>query len=229
MDFNPNRNTSAITRQNSRQTGRLPGVQALNAKLSALTNRYFGIDLQSLDGMTDEQIGAFADMALDAERWMEIIPILEQHFQKIMQGQMAREQFYAAVQKSATQAGKRIDNSILQTFLTAKGYDAHLQLMSQKAHNGAAKLDADHRSSVALELKDFQSYMQLVAWKHKRQEKIIAGKVAQAQLNASEQEAEAERRAYRKDLLTNGTQAADQNRRRRGFFGGIGDWFNGQR
>lgn len=229
MDFNPNRNTSAIARQNNRQTGKLPGVQALNTKLSALTNRYFGIDLGNLDSMTDEQIGAFADMALDAERWMEIIPILEQHFQKIMQGQMAREQFYAAVQKSAAQAGKRIDNSILQTFLAAKGYDAHLQLMSQKAHNGSAKLEADHRSAVSLELKDFQSYLQLVSWKHQRQEKAIAGRVKQQQDNASEQEVKTERKAYRKDLLTNGTQAANENRRRRGLFGGVSDWFNGQR
>lgn len=226
MDFNPNKNTSAIARTGS---GKLPKVQSLNPKLAALTNRYFGIDLHSLDGMTDQQIGAFADMARDAERWMEIIPILEQHFQKIMQGQMAREQFYAAVQKSATQAGKRIDNSILQTFLAAKGYDAHLQLMSQKAHNGAASLDADHRRAVSLELKDFQSYMQLVSWKHQRQEKAIALRVKQQQDNAAEQEVEAERKAYRKDLLTNGTQAANQNRQRRGFFGGIGDWFNGQR
>ena len=229
MDFQPNQNSSQLARRGSQVTGKLPKAQSLNAKLAALTDRYFGIDLNSLDSMSDEQLAAFADMAKDAERWLEIIPILEQHFQKIMQGQMEREQFYSSVQKAAAQAGKRIDNSILQTFLASKGYDTHLRLMSQKAHNGAGKIDAEHRSAVGLELKDFQSYLQLVHWKHQRSEKQIAQRLPQAQRNAQLQEQEQERKAYRKDLLTEGTQAANQNRQRRGFFGGIGEWFSGNR
>lgn len=229
MDFQPNQNSSKLARRGT-QPGKLPRVQSLDPKLAALTNRYFGIDLDNLDSMTDEQLAAYADMAKDAERWMEIIPILEKHFQKIMEGQVSREQFYASVQKAAAQAGKRIDNSILQTFLASKGYDIHLQLMSQKAHNGAAKLDADQRSAVALELKDFQSYLQLVQWKHQRSSKQIDQRLPQAQRNAQIQEAEAEAKQYRRDLLTQGSAAANQNRQRRGgFFGGMFDFFSGNR
>jgi hypothetical protein len=226
MDFTPNK--AAIVKRGNNGAGKLPPVQNLNPKLAALANSYFGIDLQNLDSMSDEQLAAYADMARDSERWLEIIPILEQHFQKIMQAQLAREQFYAAVQKAATNAGKQIDKAILQTFLAAKGYDLHLRQMSQKAHNGAARLDADHRAAVSLELKDFQSYLQLVQWRHQRQEKAIAQRLPQAQSHAELAEAQAEQKAYRKNLLTQGTEAANRNRQQRRGFGGVWDWFNGK-
>ncbi|MBR8840293.1 MAG: hypothetical protein DSM106950_41460 [Stigonema ocellatum SAG 48.90 = DSM 106950] len=229
MDFQPTNSRALATRNKSNEAGKLPRVQSFNPKLAALTNRYFGIDLENLDSMSDEQLAAYADMAKDAKRWQEIIPILEKHFQEIIEGQLAREQFYAEVQKTATQAGKKIDSNILQTYLAAKGYDLHLKVMSQKAYNGAARLDAEHRSAVQIELTDFQSYLQLVTHRHQKQEKAISGRVAQQKENEEIREQEQEQRQYRKDLLQNGTQAANKNRqRRRGGMGGIFDFFNGR-
>ena len=213
----------AIVKYSGKQSG-IHKVQALDSTLVGLTKNYFGIDLQRLPQMSDQELAEFADRAQAMERLIEVLPILEKHFKTLIQGQVAYEQFVANVQRDALAAAKIIDQQILSVFLAGKGYQEHLKLMSDKARHGVLKLESESRSALSLERLDFQTALQLVQRRHqisarRTQEKIPRMERREALAEQSRRESE-----QRKDLLTNGTRSADK----KGFWQRIGDWFSGK-
>ncbi|MEP0799058.1 hypothetical protein [Funiculus sociatus] len=214
----------AIVKYSGKQSG-IHKVQALDSTLVGLTKNYFGIDLERLPEMSDQELAEFADRAQAMERLIEVLPILEKHFKTLIQGQVAYEQFVANVQRDALAAAKNIDNQILSVFLAGKGYQDHLKLMSDKARHGVLKLQSESRSELALERMDFQTALQLVQRRHQAKALRIQEKIPLMERRESLSEQVRQEREARKDLLTNGTRSGSS---KKGFWQGIGDWFSGK-
>ncbi|MBD1903695.1 hypothetical protein NDI44_27280, partial [Trichocoleus sp. DQ-A3] len=160
MNFSSNKST-AIVKYEGKKSG-IHKVHSLDKNLVGLTKNYFGIDLEQLPNMTDQQLSEFADRAHALDRLIEVLPILEKHFKTLIEGQVAYEQFVANIQKDSAAAAKKIDQQILNVFLAGKGYQQHVRMMGEKAANGVRLLDAEGRSALMLERMDFQTALQIV-------------------------------------------------------------------
>ncbi|MEW5858744.1 MAG: hypothetical protein AB1861_15370 [Cyanobacteriota bacterium] len=223
MDFTPSKNTS-IVKYEGKKSG-IHQVHSLDKNLTGLTKKYFGIDLPELPNMTDQELAEYTNRAAAMDRLIEVLPILEKHFKTLIEGQVAYEQFVAEIQKDAAAAAKKIDQQILNVFLAGKGYQQHLQLMSEKAANGVRLIDAEGRSSLMLERMDFQTALRIVARKHQNNVRRINEKIPLMERREALSEQTRKEREERKDLLTNGSRSSAG---KKGFWQGIGDWFKGR-
>ena len=223
MDFPSNKST-AIVKYEGKKSG-IHKVHSLDKNLVGLTKNYFGIDLEQLPNMSDQQLAEFADRAHAMDRLIEVLPILEKHFQTLIQGQVAYEQFVVNIQKDAASAAKKIDQKILDVFLAGKGYQQHIRMMGEKAANGVRLIDAEGRSATLLERLDFNTALQIVARRHQSGVNRIQEKIPQMERREALSEEARKEKQERTDLLTNGSRSSAG---KKGFWQGIGDWFSGK-
>lgn len=198
----------------------LPGAGALVGKLQ----QYFGIDLQRLPDMSDEELGQIADRAHEMKRLVELLPILEKHFEVLISGQLAYEEFVNRVLKDADKAGRKIDKLMLDSWLLNRGYQQHQAQMKQSAGLGAMVQDAEHASAMNLNQLDSMTALKLVRLRHQRKEAQIKDKLPEAIRAMQFQEQQRIANQQRRELLTNGTQA----RSRKGWGQRMSDFFGGR-
>lgn len=199
--------------------------QGINSQVlgqaKTLGNRFqqiTGVDLARLPQMSDQELGEIADRAHAMTRLREVLPILEKHFQTLLQGQVEYEQFCERVLKEAEKSGKAIDKAMMNAFLADRGYQKHLQLMQQKSGLQSQLQDARFASQVDLANLDFKTALQLVKLKHDRSVAQINQKVPMAQANLQRSEELRQIRQQRMDLVNNGTKGTLG--RVKSFFGG---------
>ncbi|MEP0858111.1 hypothetical protein [Trichocoleus sp. DQ-U1] len=149
MDFSSSKSTAIVKYQPKKSA--VHRVHALDKTLAGLTKNYFGIDLEQLPNMTDQQLAEFADRVSAMKRLIDVLPILESHFKTLIEGQVQYEEFVANIQKDAAAAAKKIDQQILNVFLAGKNYQQHIRMMGEKAANGVRLIDAEGRSALTLE------------------------------------------------------------------------------
>lgn len=174
--------------------------------IAGAIHRYFGIDLHGLPNMSDQQLAEFADRAREMKRLREILPILDRHFQELIDGQLEYEQFIQKFLKVGGAAAQKIDKGVLDAYLLSIGYNNHLKLMSQESAQGVQKLNAELQSALSLNELDFQTSLKLVQLRRQNRTKQIRERVPQylEQQRRSEQQRLAAKQ--RRDLLTNGTE-----------------------
>lgn len=194
-------------------------VMTLHPRLVRLMQDYFSIDIRTLPEKSPQELAKFADWAKEMEKWMEFLPIIEQHCKTLIAGQVEYNKFIANVQKEATKGAKVIDKALLDTYLEARGYDLHLNRMVQKAGNEVALQDMGHQYKVQQELSSFESELKLLESQHNYQLAAINDKflihnqdlahkemLRQADLEEREQE------KYELDLVKHGYETANKNR-----------------
>ncbi|MBN8564107.1 MAG: hypothetical protein J0L70_26580 [Leptolyngbya sp. UWPOB_LEPTO1] len=216
-------NNSALTRRpQSQRRGIHSNVLPPAANVAGAIDRYFGINLNALAQMSDQQWAEFADRAREMKRLREVLPILDRHFQELIEGQLEYEQFVQKFLKLGGAAAQKIDKGILDAYLLSLGYNNHLKLMSQQSVQGSQKLNAEFQSAFSLNELDFQTSLKLVQLRRQNRAKQIRERVPNylKQQQISEQQRRVSQQ--RKELLTNGTQS-----QRGGFFGRIGSFFSG--
>lgn len=192
--------------------------------VAASINRYFGIDLHNLPNMSDQQLAQFADRALQMKRLRETLPILDRHFQELIEGQLEYEQFVQKFLKYGGAAAQKIDKGVLDAYLLSQGYNNHLKLMSQESAQGSQKLNAEFQAASSLNQLDFQTSLRMVALRRQNKQQQIREKIPRylQQQQLSEQQRLAAQQ--RRDLLTHGTQTQPRGGsvwdRVSSFFGG---------
>lgn len=184
-------------------------------------HQYFGIDLHALPQMSDQQLAEFADRAQEMKRLRETLPILERHFQELIEGQLEYEQFVQKFLKVGGAAAQKIDKGVLDAYLLSMGYNNHLKLMGQQSSQGSQKLNAEFQSTFSLNEMDFQTSLKLVQLRRQNRAKQIRERIPnylkQQQISEEQRLAAQQRR----DLLTNGTQQGN------GFWSRVGSFFSG--
>lgn len=222
MEFAPSKSTAIVKYQPKKSA--IHRVHALDKTLAGLTKNYFGIDLAELPNMTDQQLSEYADRVFAMKRLIDVLPILESHFKTLIEGQVQYEQFVANIQKDAAAAAKKIDQQILNVFLTGKGYQQHIRMMGEKTANGVRLIDAEGRSALTLERMDFQTALQIVARRHQNGVRRIQEKIPLMERREALSEEARKEREEREDLIANGSRSSQK----KGFWQGIGDWFSGR-
>lgn len=214
----PFQNTSRLARvprsNRSSRGGRRQQQQQISSNLlphapnvAASITRYFGIDLHNLPNMSDQQLAQFADKAIQMRRLRETLPILNKHFEELIEGQLEYEQFIQKFLKYGGNAAKSIDKGVLDAYLLSQGYNNHLKLMSQESAQGSQRLNAEFQAAHSLNQLDFQTSLRMVAIRRQNKQQQIREKIPRylQQQQLSEQQRLAAQQ--RRDLLTNGTQA----------------------
>jgi hypothetical protein len=173
--------------------------------LVRMSQRYFGIDLDRVVSMSDDELSQYADRAKEMKRLTEVLPILEEHFQTLIEGQIAYEDFNRRVMKQATAAGKKIDAAIVETFLNNREYTLHGNEMSQKVSLGMQRQDNAHQSALNLGQMDFQSALSIAAMKHSQRAREISLKPSIAQKQLELDEIRRNEQGDRRELLKHGS------------------------
>ncbi len=140
----------------------LPGLVRVfdNAPEAAgLFTSHFGIDLQSLAGMSPEQLGAQTDIILQAKQFAEYLPIIEQHIKDYVQAVTDYNTFIARSIKAGCKGIKEIDKAKLDVLLEWMGYKAHQEQIGRKTDNELLKLENETENYIRLE--DFNLDMAL--------------------------------------------------------------------
>lgn len=174
--------------------------------LSKQFRNYFGVDLSRIPQMSDQELGQLADQVNDMKRLMEILPIIEEHLQALITGQVHYEEFVTRTLKAAEKAGKKIDKLVLDAWLADRGYAKHQALMRQEAGQEAGLQDAEYASMADLSKLDFQTALRLVKMKHDRQTRQIQQKIPDAIRSMDESERVRKEAQQRKELITKGTK-----------------------
>jgi hypothetical protein len=184
-------------------------------------HQYFGINLDALPQMSDQQLAEFANRAQEMKRLRQALPILDQHFQELIEGQLEYEQFIQKFLKMGGKAAEKIDKGILDAYLLSIGYNNHIKLMSQQSANGAQKLNAEFQAAFSLNQLDLQTSLKLVQMRRQTAQKQIHDRIPnyQKQQQISEQQRLANQQ--RRDLLMNGTQQQG------GIWGRFSSFFSG--
>lgn len=193
--------------------------------LMARTRQITGVDLNRLAQMSDEEWGQIADRAHEMKRLVDALPILEKHFETLIQGQLQYEEFVQRVLKDAEKAGKKIDKLVMDAWLLDRGYSQHQQLMRQKAGLEANLQDAEFSSQINLNQLDFNTALQLVRLKHQRQADQVRQRIPETmrQMEFAEQQRLANQK--RRDLLTYGSRG---NPSKRNWGDRISSFFTGR-
>ncbi|OUC15340.1 MAG: hypothetical protein B0A82_07620 [Alkalinema sp. CACIAM 70d] len=186
-------------------------------------NRLFGIDLARIGEMSDLELAEFADRAKRMKDLQQILPILEQHFEALIQGQLEYEQFVQRILKAGTTAAKQIDKTVLDAWLADQGYRSHLQHLNQEAHRKIGIMRAEQQSQQALGELNFQTTLQLIAMKHRRAERKEQERIPIARTKMMVDNLQANQQKRRMELLTHGTQGA--HGRGIGWFDRMVNWF----
>lgn len=221
MDFEGNESSALV----SNPKARIHKSISLDPDLAGVAKQYFGIDLTAIASASDEELAVYADRARAAKELQEVLPILKKHFSQLIEAQTDYEQFLSDVQKDVTSAAKRIDKNILDAWLLGQGYQDHVHLMGQKAHNGRLLQEGEKRSAFNLENLDFNVALQMVARRQQSRMKEINDKIPQAEKRDQMAQQLKEKRQQRKDLLTYGTAGNPQEK---SFWDSITDWFSGK-
>ena len=203
----PSQRGSLVRRTASRR-GIQSNVLPHASNVAGAIHRYFGIDLYGLPQMSDQQLAEFADRAREMKRLREILPILDRHFQELIEGQLEYEQFVQNFLKVGGAAAQKIDKGVLDAYLLSIGYNNHLKVMSQESAQGMQKLNAELQSTMSLNDLDFQTSLKLVQLRRQNRTKQIRERIPQylEQQRRSEQQRLAAKQ--RRDLLTNGTESS---------------------
>jgi hypothetical protein len=173
--------------------------------LTGVASKHFGIDLARLPEMSDQELAQYADRAIRMKKLREVLPILEQHFTELIEGQAAYEEFIAGVLKQVDKNGKKIDKAIVDAWLLDRGYTKHLHLLAQKGDMGASLQDAEFRSSSDLNNLDFSTALKIIHLKYQNQAHQIGEKVPKAIHGMQVADKLRQEKEARKDLLTHGT------------------------
>ena len=184
--------------------------------LRSMSRKYFGIDLDRVTTMSDSELSQYADRASEMKRLTDVLPILENHFQTLIEGQIAYEEFNRRVLKQATAAGKKIDNAIVETFLANQDYVHHGVEMSQKTQLGMQRQGIADQNTLNLGQMDFQSALTIMAMKTQQRQREIALKPYQARQQLDLDVARRAEHQDRVELLKHGNRGQHQN--------GVGWW-----
>lgn len=179
--------------------------------LTQMTQKYFGIDLDRVVSISDEELGRYADRSKEMKRLLDVLPILEEHFETLIEGQIVYEEFNRRVMKQATAAGKKIDAAIVETFLNNREYSLYGNEMSQKISLGMQRQDNAHQNNMNLGQMDFQSALSIAAMKYAARSRDIAQKLPSAQKQMELDQADRQRRQDRAELLKHGSGGRYQN------------------
>lgn len=203
--FRPGQSTLARLPQPQRR-GIHSNLLPHTGNVARAMHQYFGIDLNALPQMSDHQLAEFANRAQEMKRLRQALPILDQHFQELIEGQLEYEQFIQKFLKIGGKAAEKIDKGILDAYLLSIGYNNHVKLMSQQSTNGAQKLNAEFQAAFSLNQLDLQTSLKLVQMRRQTAQKQIRDRIPnyQKQQQISEQQRLANQQ--RRDLLMNGTQ-----------------------
>ncbi|WP_375494115.1 hypothetical protein [uncultured Nostoc sp.] len=187
----------------------LPGLVRVfdNApEASGLFTSHFGIDLQSLAGMSPEELGAQTDIILQAKQFAEYIPIIEQHINDYIKAVTDYNTFVARSIKAGCKGIKEIDKAKLDVLLEWMGYKAHQEQLGRKTDNELIKLKTETDNYIALS--DFNLDMAL-----KIKAAALNKSIEEAQqrpILAAEQAAERniinQRKTHIKELIQYGTR-----------------------
>jgi hypothetical protein len=131
----------------------LPGLVRVfdNAPEAAgLFTSHFGIDLQSLAGMSPEQLGQQTDMILQAKQFAEYLPLIEQHINDYIKAVVDYNTFIARSIKAGAKGIKEIDKSKLDVMLEWFGYKAHQEQLGRKGDNELIKLKTETENVISL-------------------------------------------------------------------------------
>jgi hypothetical protein len=131
----------------------LPGLVRVfdNAPEAAgLFTSHFGIDLQSLAGMSPEELGAQTDIILQAKQFAEYIPIIEQHINDYIKAVTDYNTFIARSIKAGCKGIKEIDKAKLDVLLEWMGYKSHQEQIGRKTDNELIKLKAETDNYIML-------------------------------------------------------------------------------
>lgn len=178
--------------------------------LVRMSQKYFGVDLDRVVSMSDDELSQYADRAKEMKRLLEVLPILEEHFETLIEGQIAYEEFNRRVMKQATAAGKKIDAGIVETFLNNRDYTLHSKEMSQKLGLGMQRQDNAHQSNMTLGQMDFQSALSIAAMKYAQRSRDIAQKLPIAQKQMELDAAQRTVQRDRRELLQHGSAGQHQ-------------------
>lgn len=217
MNLLPSRRTSeqgplaAAGSPPRRTNGVWSNVLPQGGALTRMTQKYFGIDLDRVVSMSDDELSQYADRASEMKRLTEVLPILEEHFNTLIEGQIAYEEFNRRVMKQATAAGKKIDAAMVETFLNNREYGLHRDEMSQRMDLGMKRQDNAHQGSMKLGQMDFQSALAVAAMKHSARSRDIANKIPIAQKQMELDEAARQQRQDRSEHLKYGSGGRHQN------------------
>jgi hypothetical protein len=212
----------SLNRRNSSRRGIHSNVLPHASNVAGAIHRYFGIDVHGLPNMSDQQLAEFADRAREMKRLREVLPILDRHFQELIEGQLEYEQFIQKFLKVGGAAAQKIDKGVLDAYLLSIGYTNHLKLMSQESAQGMQQLNAELQSAMSLNDLDFQTSLKLVQLRRQNRQKQIRERIPNylQQQQRSEQQRLATKQ--RRDLLTNGTERSGN-----GIWNRVSSFFSG--
>ena len=131
----------------------LPGLVRVfdNAPEAAgLFQSHFGIDLQSLAGMSPEQLGQQTDMILQAKQFAEYLPLIEQHIKDYIKAVTDYNTFIARSIKEGAKGIKEIDKAKLDVMLEWFGYKAHQEQLGRKQDNKLIELKTETENVISL-------------------------------------------------------------------------------
>lgn len=140
----------------------LPGLVRVfdNAPEAAgLFQSHFGIDLQSLAGMSPEQLGQQTDMILQAKQFAEYLPLIEQNIKDYVKAVTDYNTFIARCVKDGAKGIKEIDKAKLDVMLEWFGYKAHQEQLGRKQDNKLIELKTETENVISLS--DFTTDMAL--------------------------------------------------------------------
>lgn len=126
---------------------------------AGLFQSHFGIDLQSLAGMSPEQLGQQTDMILQAKQFAEYLPLIEQHIKDYIKAVTDYNTFIARSIKEGAKGIKEIDKAKLDVMLEWFGYKAHQEQLGRKQDNKLIELKAETENVISLS--DFTTDMAL--------------------------------------------------------------------
>lgn len=173
--------------------------------LKGVASKHFGIDLARLPDMSDQELAQFADRAIRMKKLQEVLPILEQHFTALIEGQVAYEEFISRILTQVAKGGKKVDKAILDAWLLDRGYTKHLQLLAQKGDISASLQDAELQSGMNLANLDFNAALRIIHLRHQNQAHQIGEKVPRAIHGMQAADKLRQESQQRKELLAYGT------------------------
>ena len=192
--------------------GRGHGVRSHVAKFGGSPLRsishYFGIDLEQIGNLSDRELAELADRAKRMKDLREIIPILEQHFTELIEGQLEYEQFIQRMLKAGTAAAKKIDKASLDAWLLDKGYQLHVAQLGSEADRKTQQMQAEHDASESLANLSLQTTLSIVAMRRRRAEETDGKRLPTATAQARVAEMQTTHKKRRMEYITHGSNGA---------------------
>lgn len=184
---------------------------SLDRRIAAISSQYFGIDLANLHQMSDEDLSKYADTAREAREFAKSLPILEKHFDEIIESQQAYEAFLAKLEEKISKSAKVIDKEKLKAFMSGEEYAHHLDLMVDRADQQKQLLDRRTESEAGLMASDFHTALKLIAIQHERKAQQIQQKIPDWHAKQQVVQQQRQAQANRVNLLKKGQQGNSSN------------------